>query len=614
MKIPNGQRIVVLIVIWGLSAAYLVNFIDRGWIPHDEGSLAHSAERVLAGELPHRDFAEIYTGGLSYLHAIGFKLMGVKLTSLRLVLFAFFLVFVPALFGIASRLAPPVIAGVVVLLGVVWSVPNYFAAIPSWYNLFFATFGTLALLRHVETDQHRWLFVAGLCGGLSFLVKLAGIYYLAAALLFLTYREQILSSVEEPQQGEGFSAFFLLKGVVYALFSGLLIFLLRSRLASMELLHFFLPGLAVSAFLIWSEWKEGRGEFCVRLKKLSRLLIPFVLGVMLPVALFLIPYFLADALNDFYRGVFLLPQRRLQNASMSFPPLFTVFAAIPYAVVLIFPPPAIRSRLDGIIALTAVVLLAGALGAADNWSVYRTIWYSVRSLSVVAALIGCFMLARSVRSNSIPHNKRQEVLLLVTMTALLSLVQFPFAAPIYFCYTAPLVALALLSVVNVEPSAPKLLHLCILAFYFLFALLWTNTGYVWNLGVRYTAYQSESVLNLERGGLRVNATDKHEYKDLVGLIQKKQEGGYIYAAPDCPEVYFLSGLLNPTRAIFDFLDDSKGLPSRIPNLLEEKKVKVIVINRDPHFSPPLNPEVVDFLEARFPRWIEIGRFIVRWKE
>jgi hypothetical protein len=270
--------------------------------------------------------------------------------------------------------------------------------------------------------------------------------------------------------------------------------------------------------------------------------------------------------------------------------------------------------LDRIIALTPVVLLAGALGAADNWAVYQTIWYSVRSLSVVAVLAGCLVLARSVQSNFISNRKRQEVLLLVTMTAMFSLVQFPFAAPIYFCYTAPLVGLALLAIVNVEPSAPKLLHLCLLIFYLLFALLWTNTGYVWNLGVRYTLYRPDSVLDLERGGLQVNATDKHEYKDLVGLIQKKQEGGYIYAAPDSPEVYFLSGLLNPTRAIFDFLDDSKGLPSRIPNLLEEKKVKVIVVNRDPHFSPPLNPEVVAFLEARFPRWIEIGRFIVRWKE
>src|SRR5206468_779695 len=151
------------------------------------GGLAHMAERVLAGELPHRDFDEIYTGGLSFLYAVAFKILGVKLISIRIVLYLFFLAFVPALYSIALRFASPLIAGAVTLLGVVWSVPNYFAGLPSWYNLFFATFGTLALIRHIETEQRMWLFIAGVCGGLSFLVKQSGLYYIAAIFLFLGY-------------------------------------------------------------------------------------------------------------------------------------------------------------------------------------------------------------------------------------------------------------------------------------------------------------------------------------------------------------------------------------------------------------------------------------------
>ena len=63
----------------------------------------------------------------------------------------------------------------------VWSVPNYPASVPSWFNLFFATFGALALLHGLETGRRHWLVLAGVAGGISFLFKLSGIFYLLVA-------------------------------------------------------------------------------------------------------------------------------------------------------------------------------------------------------------------------------------------------------------------------------------------------------------------------------------------------------------------------------------------------------------------------------------------------
>ena len=193
MRSIMTRKFAILRMVWILSALYVGTFIDRGWIPHDEGSLAHSAERVRAGELPHRDFDEIYTGGLSFLYAATFNLLGVNLLSIRYVFFAFFLLFIPATYAVALRFASSSIAAAITALVVVWSVPNYFAGVPSWYNLFFAVLGTLALIRHVETHQGGWLFIAGLCGGLSCLVKVTGVYYILAVCLFLTLRERFLS-------------------------------------------------------------------------------------------------------------------------------------------------------------------------------------------------------------------------------------------------------------------------------------------------------------------------------------------------------------------------------------------------------------------------------------
>src|SRR5262245_46811190 len=58
---------IALAVVWLVAFLYLVSVLDHKWIPHDDGALAQAAERVLHGELPQRDFADIYTGGLSYL-------------------------------------------------------------------------------------------------------------------------------------------------------------------------------------------------------------------------------------------------------------------------------------------------------------------------------------------------------------------------------------------------------------------------------------------------------------------------------------------------------------------------------------------------------------------
>ena len=99
-----------LLVVWVIAAAYVGARLNRGWIPMDEGALGHAAERVMQGELPHRDFDDVYTGGLATFDAVVFKVMGTQLSYLRLAMFAVFLLWVPTVYYIASRLARPVAA------------------------------------------------------------------------------------------------------------------------------------------------------------------------------------------------------------------------------------------------------------------------------------------------------------------------------------------------------------------------------------------------------------------------------------------------------------------------------------------------------------------------
>ncbi|HUB28036.1 MAG TPA: hypothetical protein VL967_00005, partial [Terracidiphilus sp.] len=129
------MRWVVLGAVLLIAGLYVGPRIGKGWVPADDGTLGQSAVRVLQGQLPHRDYAEIYTGGLSMLHALAFRVLGVNLMTLRVCVFLFFLLWLPAVYYIALRFTSPLGAGLTTLLAVSWSFPNYPAAMPSWYNL-----------------------------------------------------------------------------------------------------------------------------------------------------------------------------------------------------------------------------------------------------------------------------------------------------------------------------------------------------------------------------------------------------------------------------------------------------------------------------------------------
>ena len=609
---PVWQSRVGLAFVLLASALYGYLFFDRGWIPHDDGTLALGAERFLSGEMPHRDFDESYTGGLTLLHAVAFRIFGTNLVSLRLVLFLFFLPFVAALYGIALRLVSPAVAALVTLLCVAWSVPNYFASLPSWYNLFFATFGGLALIRHVETGRARWLFLAGLCAGVSVLFKIVGLYFVAAALFFLAFRETGLWA-KRRAGGAGLTTFFLVKAGGCAFFFSSLFYLVRQRLAPMELLHYLLPTVALVGLLLVDEWKRGGGPFADRLAGLLRLVAPFLVGAALPAGFFVAPYAAAGALGDLARGVFLQPQKQIATATFGLPSFRALLPALPYALLLLFPR-AVPSRLERRLSLAVSLLLAGLLALAFLPGVYRAIWDSARSLAPIATLAGCIALARGDVALDVSGRKRQIVFLLLSLTAFVSLVQFPYAAPIYFCYVAPLAALAITAIVTSDPGAPRALHGAVLAFYLLFAVLFLNSGYIFNLGYRYERYVADGRLKLDRGGLRLPEHEARKYEHLVAAIEEHSGGGEIYAGPDCPQVYFLSGRRNPTRSFFEFLGDYRARAESLLPLLEARQTRLLVLNRVPDFSLHPDLDLVAVLKTRYPRWTTIGEFVVMWKE
>ena len=605
----RGAWLVALFAAWLAGSLYVFGHLPLNWLPGDDGMLAHSAERVLRGDMPHQDFAEVYTGGLSYLHAAAFKLFGVRLLSLRYMLFSLFVLWLPVVFYCASRFVGPLGAATATLLSALWTLPNYPAAMPSWYNLFFATFGAAALLRFAETQRRRWIFAAGMMGGCSILIKIVGLYYVAACLLYLT-----VHAAADPGRPAGRSSRYyrLAAGAGLALFVAALFGLIRNHLTVEYAYHFLLPGTMLAAFT----WHAVTGaDRSASLKPFWRLVWPFLLGAMVPLAGFMLPYALQGAVPALLRGVFVSPATRLASVSASRPPAdwVSILPAVVLASIVML---AVRAG-SGVrrwLALAPWVAVTGGLFAGaglDYLDLFS--WTAVAEATPVLVTAGVFVLARRWPGDPSAHASLERCFILLVLAGLCSLVAFPYAAPIYFCYNAPLALLALIALLRVVGGPPQPLSGLLAASYLTLAPLTLNAQSPRDVGMAMRPGPTLVPLRLRDAGIRVRADDADRYRSVVDTLLAHARGGVTYAGPDSPELYFLTGLRNPTRLIFDFLEPNGRQPDSLLALVDRERITAVMINHTPEYSRPLDARVLDGFAERFPHQWSEGAFTVRWE-
>ena len=566
---------------------------------------------MLQGELPQRDFDDVYTGGLSMLHAAAFRVLGVRLHSLRLVLLAASVVFAWGLFRFATRFAPPPAAAALTALGIAWSVPNYFASMPSWYDLFLATFAALALAKHVETGRARWLAAAGALTGASVLVKLHGAFLVAACLLYAVDRERrTLDARGTSRRSPAYLAVVALGPGAFV--AALAVLVGRRGGSASEYLHFVAPSAAIAAYLLASEWRDGRGPFGGRMRGLLRLELPILLGAATPLAVFAVPYARTGSVRELVTGV-LSAGSRITTASLGvpLPPWDTLAPGLFYGVTLFVPAAAwTRGRRLAAGLLGAALAIAAFAFSGRGW-VYRQVFESARSLAPVAVVAGAAALWR--RGDAPGGDRLDATFAVLAMAAMVVMVQFPFSAPVYFCFAAPLVVVAVRAVVDMLAPRPRLLDAGVLAFYLVFAVWLANPVYVYQFGRSSQPYRADAELDPARAGLRVPAADAETYGDLVATIRRESPGGRILAGPDCPEVYFLADRRNPARSLVDFPGPPREAPQSVLRELAARGDEVIVVNNRPDFSPRVSAEMLDALRSAYPRSRDIGRFTVFWK-
>ena len=616
---PHGNMLFGMFVLLG-CVTYAILSLDRGWIPHDEGQLGHTAERILRGELPHRDFVEPYTGGLGFLNAAVFTYFGASCEALRWTMVPFFVAFLTTTYWIALRSTTRGVAALVTLLCSCLTLPIYAAGMPSWYNLFFAVYGTAALLRHLDTSRTRWLVLAGVCGGCSILIKITGLYFVAAGLLFLACRQQHLGTNDERSS----PAYSVLASILLAVFATLGCMFLRTTNPVMNVIHFLLPWWALTGFVAWNEWRGNRGRSQVRLLLAARLVLPFLLGVAGVVGLLVVGYAAAGALPELYQGLFVLPQARLEHARLPFPGANWLVMALPVAGLL-----ALGFRESA--PLTRWTQLAAAIGLLALLTVshtergYVAIYQGLRHQLPIAVLAAVGVLVWATRQGRLSLARRQELFLLAAVTLFVSLIQYPYAGGAYFFYAAPLGVLTLVFVVQSQPRAPKPIFFSLLGFVVLFLVLRMHDPGPTISGGPYRPQTTVDRPGLDRCNLIMRTEDSRVYKAVVSAVQAHSgPSSYIYAGPDCPELYFLADRANPTKTLYDFFEH--GMSDRtavILQLIDTHQITVAVIKRGSEFSADFSADLLNDLRTRFDH-LEIyysgqgaqrrERFRVLWRD
>ncbi len=604
---PSSERresmaSLALAVLGGSLSLWTV--LDRGWVPFDEGTIGQAAERVLHGQLPHLDFTDPYTGGLAALHALTMRAFGVTLMAPRFALFIAFVLWLPAVWWLAKRSCGSRWAAVITLVAAWWSVPIYPAAMPTWYLLFLGTWIVVALERWQASKRTYWLAVVGALCGLAVTVKQTGLFLLAGALLGMLFSDQ-----EETRRrwddGRPAGRTDLFVVLLLALLGEMVLTLMWGRINSGELLHLVVPTGGLIALAVLREWRLT-DDGLRRWSALGRTTGIILLAAAGPVFLFVLPYLRRGALGALFEGTVGQGVQRLSDLNRGMRTAETLVRAswLVYPVLLIEAFSGKR-RVFGVVAmLCGAALLVSSFRSVEG---YRRLWFfgtSMLPLAIAAVVVAGHRAWRAQRSLD------PVLLALASVTALQALNQFPFSAPNYYGYAAPLAILTAGAAAAQFGVLSRMRTAFLLLAGFGFLL---RVGSVYNLGYFPAWWDYAHRLAVPRGGLLVTGLDSARYSRVLELVAGHRGSGTVFAGPELPEVYFLSGTTSPGRDSYSLFATAARDSAQLPRALDTAAASVIVIKPHPIFLRPLGNDVYRWLAIRYPQGEALDSIEVRWR-
>ena len=534
-------------------------FHNKFWAPTDDGNYAHTAERLLSGEILNRDIQDVHAGYIHFVNAAAFSVFGIRLVSLRYPL-AILTVLQSGLMFLLLRprglLSAVVGALALTSLGFV----QFLNPTANWYCLFLAV-ATIGWLRWGPAGRRERLIGTGFLVATTFLFRqLSGVLLGIGVLVFLLLEWPRLPGAKSPG---------LARGLLLVVAGGLAAYLARAT----DGLGWLLLGIWPFPILLFA-WRRTAAPN----REVLRTLLALFLGAA-AAAVPLIAYHLAHSslgawLADTVGTAVSLP--RLDFMQRPGYTLMAVWAA------------------HGLVVGDLAQRLNGAL------------WLGLLSLTGV---LGLTLLRSLLRSSAHP-----DVHPLPLIALFYSTISVHYQLPIYLFYTAGLSLTAVLWLTTKPTTTTRIPALCCAATLAAIALSYQaamplSRGLE---GIVAGERRPLAPLRLARTGLYVDAEEAARYQRHIDLIeQETQPGDSIFVLPGNAELYFLAQRSNPFR----FYNTALGIRSSadldsVLSVLKCHPPKLVFYNSTDKYNTAASARIGRFLQGRYEQLASLPPFEV----
>jgi len=152
-----------------LSFLYLCIFRRYTAMEPDEGIVLQAAQRILAGQVPYRDFFSFYTPGSYYAVALVFRIFGSSLAVARTAMALAGAILSVLTYLLARRVCSRAIALTLAVLGTLTTLPYRFLVLHNWDSTLWACLALYCAVRVLEKPTWKWTFAVGLIASLTVL-------------------------------------------------------------------------------------------------------------------------------------------------------------------------------------------------------------------------------------------------------------------------------------------------------------------------------------------------------------------------------------------------------------------------------------------------------------
>lgn len=533
-----------------VATVVVVAFHDMFWWAPDEAVYGYVAERLLAGDVLHRDVQDVHAGYIHFLHAGAFALFGVDLLSLRYPLAAVTVVQAAMIWAVMLPIGRPIaLAGGLAMAALTFV--QFLNPSANWYTLFFAVCCVFVIDRVPPGTRGRVEILGALVVTAFLFRQLSGVFVAMGVVTWL------LAEASRPgSEGRG----WLGRLVLLTTAAGLAGYLAGKP----GIVNWLVFGAWPMALLLWAAWS-------CRVPERTALVILARLGV--GGALALAPLVFYHAIHGSLWAWF----------------DDSVLAAMHLSQMTFIEG---RSYMQMVGLAIAAVTRGGDVAALAS----GLFWIALFLLPIgVGARV--LLLARSKGLAGLHP--------LPVMAVFHSMVAVHFAIPMYLLFTAGLnvAAWLLLAAPHRRLAAISLALAASVAA----AGLATQAGEPIDRkmkGIMFGRHMAQDATGLPRASLRIRQEDQAHYRDIVALVDRfSGPEDTVLATPIRPEVNFLSGRRSPYRYYSPALGlrDESDLAAALAQL--DSAPPKLVFYRPHHFyETPLTARLMRAITQRY-EWI-----------